>query len=257
MLLNVIAASRRRVSFDADALAYIAAVEFADNAALEPVVKTAINNFVVGCKADGNWEPIKASCLLAGARTLDGALVPLRGSAPTKFSFASGDYSRTTGLKGDGSTKYLDSNRNNNADPQNSKHIAVWIHSIPNAGIQAFIGTGGLAGGSHLRITATSTTIRCNSNTLLTFSGSLVSAPSLLGVSRGASNSIDTRFNGASSSSSIDSATPQNASIEIFRRSVEPTSARIAFYSIGESVDLAKLDTALTAYMAAIAAAGL
>jgi hypothetical protein len=256
MLLNVIAASRRRVSLDADALAYIAAVEFADNAALEPTVKTAINNFVVGCKADGNWEPIKASCLLAGARTLDGALVPLRGSAPTKFSFASGDYSRTTGLKGDGSTKYLDSNRNNNADPQNSKHIAVWIDSIPDAGNQAFIGERGLSGGSHLRITATATTIRCNSNTLLTLSG-VASAPSLLGVSRGASNSINTRFNGASSNSSIDSATPQNANIEIFRRGIEPTSARIAFYSIGESIDLEKLDTALTAYMAAIAAAGL
>jgi hypothetical protein len=55
---------------------------------------------------------IKASCILAGARTLAGALVPLAGAAPTNVGpFVSGDYNRKTGLVGDGSTKYLNSNR--------------------------------------------------------------------------------------------------------------------------------------------------
>jgi len=61
---------------DPDAQAYITAVETADGQALETAVRTAINNFVVGCKADGIWNAIKASCILAGARTLAGALVP-------------------------------------------------------------------------------------------------------------------------------------------------------------------------------------
>ena len=105
---------------DPDAMAYLRAVEDADNQALEQGVQQAVNQFVIGCKSDGIWSAIKASCILAGARTLNGALVPLVGIAPTNFNFVAGDYNRKTGLVGDGSTKYLDSNRNNNADPQNN-----------------------------------------------------------------------------------------------------------------------------------------
>ena len=38
---------------DADALAYIAAVEAADGQSLEEGVATAFTDFIVGCKADG------------------------------------------------------------------------------------------------------------------------------------------------------------------------------------------------------------
>ncbi|NBN88588.1 MAG: hypothetical protein EBV32_05835, partial [Proteobacteria bacterium] len=76
---------------DADANAYIAAVETADGQALEGDTRAAITAFVVGCKADGIWNAIKASCILAGARTLSGALVPLIGTAPTNNNFVSGD----------------------------------------------------------------------------------------------------------------------------------------------------------------------
>ena len=95
---------------DPDAAVYIAAVEAADGQALETATRVAIHSFVKGAKADGFWPAIKASCILAGARTLAGALVPLVGAAPTNNNFVSGDYNRKTGLIGDGSTKYLNSN---------------------------------------------------------------------------------------------------------------------------------------------------
>jgi hypothetical protein len=69
---------------------------------LEIGVQSAYNDFVVGCKADGIWDAIKASCILAGARTLSGSLTPLKGAAPTNFNFVSGDYNRKTGLVGNG-----------------------------------------------------------------------------------------------------------------------------------------------------------
>jgi hypothetical protein len=73
---------------DPDAAAYITAVETADGQALEERTKIAIDNFVLGCKADGIWTAIKASCILSGARTLAGALVPLVGTAPDeRWSF--------------------------------------------------------------------------------------------------------------------------------------------------------------------------
>ena len=79
-------------TYDTDAGNYIQAVEgpAGDNQVLEPAVRQAINNFVVGCKQDGIWSAIKASCILAGARTLNGALVPLVGTAPTNNNFVSG-----------------------------------------------------------------------------------------------------------------------------------------------------------------------
>jgi hypothetical protein len=96
-----------RLPDEPEALTYIAAVEAADGQALEPAVKLAINAFIKGCKNDGIWPAIKASCILAGARTLTGALVPLVGTAPTNVDglFVSGDYNRKTGLVGTGSTK--------------------------------------------------------------------------------------------------------------------------------------------------------
>ena len=97
----------------------------------------AINGFVVGCKQDGIWDAIKACCIMAAWDGLDGALYPLKGAAPTNFNFVSGDYDRETGLVGDGSTKYLDSNRNNNADPQNNNHICL---SVSTASINNYIG---------------------------------------------------------------------------------------------------------------------
>jgi hypothetical protein len=91
-------------TYDEDAGNYIQAVETADAQALEPATRKAINNFVIGCKQDGIWDAIKASCILAGARTRLGALTPLAGTAPTSFNFVDGDYNRKTGLVGDGST---------------------------------------------------------------------------------------------------------------------------------------------------------
>jgi hypothetical protein len=70
----------------------------------------AINAFITGCKADGTWDAIKACCILAGWNGLTGALVPLKGTAPTNFNFVSGDYNRQTGLVGNGTTKHLNSN---------------------------------------------------------------------------------------------------------------------------------------------------
>ena len=84
----------------------------------------AINNFVVGCKQDGIWDSIKACCIMAAWDGLEGALYPLKGPAPTDFSFVDEDYDRKTGLKGDGSTKYLDSNRSSANEILNNSHLS-------------------------------------------------------------------------------------------------------------------------------------
>jgi hypothetical protein len=249
--------------FDANAAAYITAVESADTQALEAGVRTAINDFVRGCKADGIWSAIKASCILAGARTLTGALVPLVGTAPTNVGnlFVAGDYNRKTGLVGNGSTKYLDSNRNNNADPQDSKHLAVASTAAPTGGNNAtYIGAGGTSSGnSRLGTSSGNATIGYRINIA---SGSPVlgsgtaQATGFIGVSRSSSSLTTVRVGGVNTTDSSASASPANVNLQVFAANGSVFSnARIAFYSIGESLDLAQLDSRVTALINAFDAA--
>jgi hypothetical protein len=251
---------RNQLPADAEADAYIAAVEAADGQALESGVKFAIKNFVLCCKQDGIWNAIKASCILAGARTLTGALVPLVGTAPTNVDglFVSGDYNRKTGLVGNGSTKYLNSNRNNNADPQDSKHIAIYASQANSEDVnRGYIGVGVATNGPSNIFTRPSTSEvagRINRNGSTAFG--VISSAGFLGVSRFSSNSTNSIAAGVITSDSNTSQEPRDESILVFgRNGVAESDARLAFYSIGESLDLALLDARVTDLINAFAAA--
>ena len=243
--------------FDADASTYIEAVEVADGQALETATRYAINNFVIGCKQDGIWSAIKASCILAGARTLAGCLVPLVGTAPTNFNFVAGDYNRKTGL-GDASnaTKYLNSNRSNSADPQNSNHNAVYATTIASAG--SYINARG-AGGSDTGTNAIGAGpfFRSRTATAQVYTSS---ATGLIAINRSSSSAYTARFGGVNNSISTVSDSPLNLSLFVFARNANGTpefygNARLAFYSIGESLNLALLDARVTDLINAIGAA--
>jgi len=247
---------------DPDAAAYITQVEAADEAAspgigpLETATKVAIHSFVKGCKNDGIWPAIKASCILAGARTLTGALVPLVGPYPTNVGglFVAGDYNRKTGLIGNGSTKYLDSNRANNADLQDSKHAAAYV-SAAASNASYFFGDSAVSGCTlAARISASQLIFRVNTATNgNTNPGG--EATGLVGVSRAESSTFIARANGTNSNLLINSITPTSTTIQIFSSGSLPTNARIAFYSIGGFLALAQLDTRVTALITAIGAA--
>jgi hypothetical protein len=246
---------------DPDAQAYLQAVEVADNQALEQGVQQAVNQFVIGCKADGIWNAIKASCILAGARTRTGALVPLVGAAPTSFNFVDANYDRKTGLVGDGSTKYLDSNRNNNADPQNSQHLSIWA-STPTQEQSLYISSSATTAGSGASgigiWTGNYLFFRSRSTTPTSFANGTGSATGLIGVSRNSSSAYIIRASQANTSSGTASQTSRNGNIIIFGEDGSTgyrSAARLAFYSIGESLDLALLDARVTALITAFGVA--
>ena len=244
--------------FDADASTYIEAVEAADTQALETGVRYAINDFVIGCKNDGIWDAIKASCILAGARTLSGALVPLVGTAPTNYNFVSGDYNRETGLVGDGSTKYLDSNRNNNADPQNSKHLSIYATVVSSIGNACYIGLPAASGSSHLSpIVGNVGLLGGRLNSTVGVPTTAANVAGLLGFNRSTSTSFVARGGMTTTAEILNgSAAPANGNILCFDGLPGTKSdARLAFYSIGESLDLAALDTRVSALITAIGAA--
>jgi len=234
-------------SLDVDARQYIINVEEQDGQSLESGVRTAINDFVVDCKADGIWDAIKASCILAGARTLDGALVPLVGGAPTNFNFVSGDYDRETGLVGDASTKYLDSNRADNADPQSN--VSICFYSSSSA-------TGGFIGANTTHILHYLYRLRTGASNAIT-----MSLPGFIGASRTSISTTQYRSGGVTLNFNDPAvSTPGTDTHLVFARRSSglvnsPTNARLAFYSIGESLDLAALDTRVSNLITAIGAA--
>jgi hypothetical protein len=253
------------LTLDPDARAYIAAVEAADGQALEPGVRAAYNTFIRGCKSDGIWDAIKASCILAGARSLSGALVPLKGSAPTNNNFVSGDYVRTTGLVGDGSTKYLDSNRNNNADPQDFHHQAAWVTTAPTNGAGGtYLGAGAAGTGSSqigpITLSPYSIAFRNRNSTAYNHSKTAASL-GLIGSARSGSANYIARADSTNETATATSQAPHNGNVLVFARNDATNTpgafldGRLAFYSIGEWLDLALLDTRLTTLTADITAA--
>lgn len=248
-------------SYDADATTYITAVEAADGQSLESGVKSAINDFVVGCKTDGNWSALKASCILAGARTLAGALVPLVGTAPTNFNFVSADYNRKTGLVGNGSTKKLFTGLNYNQTQRNSTHFAVYADTINRQSNKVLVGAFteggiGLQGGSmfvyHVH----------NQSYIQGYDvDNTISSPNtagFIGVTRPNSAEIVRRRLNQSLTITAASAAPANQGVNIYGywgTDAYYYAGRLSYYSVGDNVDLALLDTRITTLMSALATA--
>ena len=247
--------------FDADAVAYIRNVETADSAYLETSVKTAINRLVVGLKKDGLWESMKASCLLCGPRTLAGALVPLRGVAPTAVAFTDGDYSRSTGLTGDGSTTYLDSGRANDDDPQNDTHLAAYLTSPTVEASRYLVGVQNSTAPSYNTIGH-----GLYSRTVDTASGRpALRSPVPIGLT-GISRSQTDRYDYVKPPDAVATHVADSVADDLGKTHFvfayqgangQPygvTAATIAFYSIGTSLSLELLDTHISNYVTAIGA---
>lgn len=239
--------------YDADAQAYITAVEAADGQALETTTRDAYNAFVVGLKTDGILTAIKCCCILAGARTLSGALVPLVGPTPTNVGFVSGDYNRQTGLLGNGTTKYLNTNRTGNADPQNSHHQAVWLTTAAtNSGVCS-----GVEGATSRN------TIYSNGFALrqaaVDSPPSIATETGLRGASRSASNLTSWIAGEQSGTYSTVSTSGTLGNIMVYARQDNSvvsnySNGRIAFYSNGENINLALLKARVQTLITAIAA---
>lgn len=247
---------------DADVNNYIIAVETADRGRLETGVRDAINDFIVGCKADGVWPAIKASCILMGARTLSGALTPLAGSAPTNSNFVSGDYNRKTGLVGNGTNKALNTNRNQNADPQNNFHMAVYVTTAAtsSAGVfPVYIGhAGGEPGSSQVFRNENNGSLRGRNRAgdfQVSANGGVTG---LLAHSRASSGSVNVIASGAVSSISSVSGVPFSGNSHVFYNGMSGVTfanGRLAFYSVGESLSLSSLNSRIDTLYAAIGAA--
>jgi len=260
-----------RRGWDADALAYIAQVETADGAPLEPKVRLAVNRLVGQCKRDAspvagvsNWEAMKATCLLAGPRTLAGALVPLRGPAPTNINFVSGDYHPVNGLKGNGSSKYLISNFDT-IEGSRQVHMAVHTRSSFEAiNSSALIGAGASStpGSMLLFINNPSFDPRSIIVKIATWDNVPIlyyqpESSGFMGASRASQTDTDIQWAFGNEEGVDFGKTHQSPALipyHVFARNgVNISNIPMTYYSIGEPVDLIAMRSAVDAYMEAIA----
>jgi len=206
---------------------------------------------------------IKAASILAGARTLAGALVPLVGAAPTASNFDVADYSRKTGLLGNTTNKYVNSNRSNAADPQNNRHAAVFANTPDNGGsfLLSARGTGTDIGSTGIRTRNASGSSCVNGFDAQDAAGAEmpINTGTFKGVSRNNSSNYTSRVAGSNFTIARASGTPVSANYVLFARSdlVATTffAGRISFYSIGEALTLSLLEARVITLMAGLAAA--
>jgi len=255
-------------AYDSDAQAYIDAVESADGQALETDVKEAYNNFFVGLKDDGIFSDLTACCIMMGARTISGALTPLVSSmaTPTNNNFVSGDYSRTQGLQGDGSTKYLDSNHLATADDTNDCHLAVYepvLHPSPStpAAVIGYQDIGGTFNNAFQLVYYFTGTfiIRCkDANTSYNSRGGTAG---FSGLSRAGPSTFTLRYAGNNYVKTATSSTPPATSLYVLAQNHYgvgpqlPTNGKMSFYSVGASLNLATLESRVSTLVSEIGAA--
>jgi hypothetical protein len=251
--------------FDADARDYILRVEAADGQRLESQVRGAINAFVIGCKTDGTWTSLVTSCIMAGARTVAGAITPLVGNAPTNNNFVIGDYSRTLGLLGNDSNKYLATGYNNNDTtnfPQNDSHISCYVSATQTDTSGVFVGTQATIGGI-LTLGYSSTAqifFRNRAGTSRLFSVAPLGFQASTRNNGANFSSRATQSGGSISDITTTAASfaPSNQLFGVFCGFSSTTAnqfsaARMSFYSIGKSLTLSSLDSRVTTLMNTLA----
>jgi hypothetical protein len=247
-------------ALDVDAADYIKRVEAADGQALELPIRLAIDAFVRGCKDDGIWPAIKASCILAGARTLSGALVPLVGTAPTNNNFVSGDYDRKMGLIGNGSTKYINSNFQFESLAKNciNNHLSYW-RTLNDS--KTFAAGANFSANPNFFITNSAARNFHVNTQSLNLSASDSSITGFRGMTRN-ENAIYYYRVGGAMQSFVWPATSTGTNYPLYILARNNTGSadlyatgKVSFYSIGEALDLALLDGRVTTLINAIGAA--
>jgi hypothetical protein len=272
------------VSYDADAADYFSRAEALggsfDLTAIsgtytESYVKTAISDYVAGCKTDGIWTKLTEIYLLSGV-TFDGLMAKLKHAgtaAMTNTNFVTGDYAAAgsgAGLIGNGSTKMLDSGFNCSLLNENNSAWSLYSRSLANTGnggpLGAIVSTASFDPrfGSHCPFTDrriysdqyNSGTGRVSSAALLT-----TDIVGLITASRVSSSSHVIYRNGGSIASNASSGgSLPNLTFRIFNvheTTIGFASYRASFASVGQGLtsgDAAALSTRTNALMTALGA---
>jgi hypothetical protein len=263
-----------RATFRNEARQWIDAVQAADGQALEPAVITAMVDLIEGIKTDySGFADFESMLIMAGPRTLAGALVPFRGPAPTNDGFVSGDYDRRAGFSGGGNGKSIATNYSFSADRRTSHHVVFNTHSgsagswliyftnASNFSLSQTTGTVSVQQNgsvvSDIRVSSARNTLTAPQSTLVTQTG-YNTPPGFRGIQR----LIDTEFTvlGTSATSTPHIKTSCTAGEWLLspfhllpNEPVNTGTGNMNFWCAGAGIDLAALRTRLQTYETTLA----
>ena len=210
------------------------------------------------------WDDMGSAASFVGVG-IQGVTVPLKSTmtALTNNNFVAGDLDPLTGLKGDASTKYLDTGSKFNDFPQNdfsmSCNITEFIQETTNGNYliyQSF--------GDGISQIATQNDQGVNPNNLITRCNTrngennfdIGSLEDLYGINRTVSTEYSVQYGASSKTVTESSQAPANQIISIFGASTEVKSnARMATYHIGPALNLATLRGLQETLLSEVAAA--
>jgi len=245
--------SRIAFSIDPDADAYIAAVEAADGESLESPIKQYFTDFILGCKYDNIWNSVKGGCILVGARTRLGSYIDIKTKTQllSSYNFVDGDYSRSLGLSGNGSSKYLDSNISHNVMSLDNGHVGLYVSKVHTAGNRTYIrsDSGSVTGLSKDTSSPPDTWVILDTGSSVPrFTDS--TNPGFRALSRNASGSFIIFTDNASTVvTRTSSATPPGSgTFNIFANKTPGnySDSTLSFYSVGEYLDVSLLNSRVT-----------
>jgi hypothetical protein len=133
---------RRLRGLDADVVAWRNRV-IAGGGIVTDADAAAVNAFVVSAKSIGLTDANSRINAFAG-ESLTAALYPVfRGGGPdadTNVNFVAGDYTKGTGITGNGTTKYLNTGVNANAFTAANRHLGVYLRGSTAGSFDKLIG---------------------------------------------------------------------------------------------------------------------
>ena len=202
--------------------------------------KQPLTNYITSLVELGGayWDDMLSATSFVGVG-IQGVAVPLRDgmTVPTNNNFVAGDLNTLTGLKGDGSTKYIATNVAGTALLQDDASASVHITTAAT-GANKFYMTN--AGGASLSLRSTPQQ-SLNSSSVATLG--IVPTSGVYGASRSSSTTIDARSNQTSYSAAITSIAPSANDLYVYSIGTTPSAdARLATYHAGPALNLATLE---------------
>jgi hypothetical protein len=244
-------------SIDSDAQTIINNVHTADGQLSEYIFQSALNEFVVGCKADDNYSKM-TFWRIRGPRTLAGFFASGVGGSITNVGFGAGDYNRLY-LAGDGSA-YLRTGVFGDDFAQNNLTLAWYSIEYTDANLPGpgqpgtLVGNGGTGNGSsQISISASQHPKYGYRHQSSTFTTTVIDAVNnrLYGVARNSGTQVHVRRGNAIVTENLTSQTPDSSEFWMFERpSVSFNGgARCEFVLVGKFLDLTLLENRVQAFM--------
>ena len=206
--------------------------------------KQPLANYIDSLVALGGayWDDLESAASFVGVG-IQGVTVPLKSTMPTltNNNFVAGDLNTLTGLKGDGSTKYIDTGVLSSTLGINNHSLSVYLTADREAGGNRYIS------GANAKLTllgnVTGFRARSASATLDTL-GSSTAVGELVGISR--DNSADFDWSYETSGTQLNTSTDLGnvTLIKVFadEGGNNATAARLATYHAGPALNLATLE---------------